>query len=341
MENNKILDISARTILKISLAIICFYFLYVLRDIVIWLIFALIISVLFEPAIDFLQRKRVPRALGTVFVYSSIFGILILLIWIIVPIFGEEMKTFIESFPVYFEKISPTLRTLGFQVFENIQTFTDALQKAINSMSESVLNVLFAIFGGIFSTLFVIATAMFLSIDEKSIEMALVLLFPKKYEHFILDAWGKTQKKVSGWFLARVISCLFVGVASYIIFLIFDVEYPLILAVFSGAFNFVPYIGPLITGILLFLIVFPTELVKSIFVIAGYMLIQQIENHILSPILMKKMVNIPPALVIVSLVVGAKLWGFLGSLLVIPLAGIIFEFTGEFLKRRKLKENAE
>ncbi len=339
MDNSKVLDISGRTIFKISLAVIGFYFLYVLRDILIWLLFALIISVLFEPAISFLQKKKIPRLIGTILIYASFFGVFSTLVWLVIPIFAQEISQFIISFPQYFEKVSPLMKGLGFQAFESLDTFTKSLEGVLGIMGQNIFNVLFAFFGGVFSTLFVVATATFISLDEKSIERVLVLIFPKKYEDFALHVWARTQKKVSGWFAARIISCLFVGLATYVTFLIFDVKYPLILALFSGVFNFVPYIGALATGILLFLIIFPAEMIKAIFVLVGYWLVQQIDGHILSPILMKRMVNIPPALVIISLVVGAKLWGFLGALLIIPLTGIIFEFTGEFLKKRKAREN--
>lgn len=338
MENEKILDISAKTVIKLSLAVIFFYFLYVLKDILMWLLFAVIISILFEPAIDFLQKKKIPRIFGSIIVYALIFGILSVFIWLIVPIFSSEAREFIESFPSYFEKISPLMKKLGFQAFENLEVFMKSFENILGAMGANIFNVLFAVFGGIFATLFVIITAIFLSIDEKVIERSLILLFPKKYENFALQVWTKSQKKVAGWFLARIISCLFVGLASYVAFLTFNVKYSLILALLAGVFNFIPYIGPLLTTILLFLVVFPAEAMKAIFVLISFILIQQIDNYILCPILMKKIVNIPPALVIISLAVGGRLWGFLGALLIIPLAGILFEFTNEFLKKRKISQ---
>lgn len=337
MEQEKILDISWKTILKISLIIVCFYILYLIRDIIIWFIFALIISVLFNPAIDFLQKRKIPRFLGVVFIYIGILGLLSFLIYLVVPLFTSEIQTFLESFPQYFEKISPFLRGLGFQAFENIESFLKALGKTLEGMADNIFSVLFAIFGGVFSSLFVIISAIFLSLEEKAIEKALILLFPKKYESYVLTLWGKCQKKVSGWFGSRILACLFVGVVSYIVFLLFNVKYPFTLALFAGVFNFIPYVGPLLTGVVLFLIVFPSEPAKATFVLIAFALIQQIENSILSPILMKKLVGLPPVLVLTSLVIGGKLWGFLGAILAIPLFGILFEFLKEFLQKRKGK----
>jgi predicted PurR-regulated permease PerM len=204
-------------------------------------------------------------------------------------------------------------------------------------MSGSIFSVLFAIFGGVFSTLFVVTAAIFISLEEKSVEKALVLIFPQKYESYVLVLWARCQKKVAGWFGARLIGCLFVGVVSAIVFLLFNVKYPFTLGFFAAVFNFIPYVGPFLTGLLLFLLVFPVGMMKAIFVLVAFVLIQQVENHILSPLLMKRFVDLPPVLVLVSMVVGAKIWGFLGAILIIPIAGILFEFLREFLQKRKEK----
>lgn len=334
----KLLDISWETIFKISVAVVCFYIVYSIRDILIWFIFALVISVLFNPAIDFLQRKRIPRILGVVFVYIGTFGLFSILIYLIIPFFIHEIQQFLQALPQYFEKISPPLRGLGFEAFENTEAFIKTLEKTLETMAGSILNVLFTFFGGVFSTLFVITTAIFLSVEEKVIERALMVLFPKRYEAYALNLWGRCQKKVSGWLGARILACLFVGVASYVTFLLFQVKYPFTLGLFAAIFNFIPYIGPFLTGILLFLVIFPLNVLKAVFVLIAFVLIQLIEGNLLSPILMKKIVGLPPALVLIALVIGGKLWGLLGAILVIPLAGILFEFFREFLQKRKEKE---
>lgn len=334
----KILDISWKTILKVSVAILIFYALFAIREILILFIFALTISVLLNPAINFLQRKKVPRSLGVVFIYVGIFGILSILIYMMVPVFAQELQRFLEFFPQYFERISPPLRDLGLQAFEDIETFLKTLEGSLGGMAKNVFAALFAVFGGVFSTLFVIITAVFLSLEGEAVEKALVLLFPKKYEARILDIWKKGQKKISGWFGGRIIACVFVGLASYIAFLIFTVKYPFTLALFAGVLNFVPYIGPLITAVLLFLIVFPANPWVGLFVIITFVLIQQIENSVLTPVLMKKFVGLPPVLVLLALVVGGDLWGFLGAILAVPLFGILFEFLRGFLEKRRERQ---
>jgi len=338
MPVEKLLDISWKTIVKISIAIVAFYILFSIRDILVWFIFALIISVLFNPVIDFMQKRRIPRILGTLLVYISFFGVFSLLIYLVIPLFSFEIEQFIQSMPDYFEKLYPSLQGLGIQTFENTESTIGTFGSSLEAMSSNIFNVIFALFGGIFTALFVIITALFLSLEEKVIERTLILIFPKKYEANALNIWQRSQKKVIGWFGARLLACLFVGVASYISFLLFNISYPFTLGLFAGVFNFVPYIGPAITAIFLFLIIFFTEPLKAVFVVVAFILIQQIEGNIISPLLMKKILGLPPALVLIALVIGAKLWGVLGAILIVPLAGIIFEFTREFLQKRKEKQ---
>lgn len=337
--NEKTLDISWKSIFKISLIVIAIYLLYLIKSILIWFIFALVISVLFNPAIDFLKRRKIPRVLGAIFVYVGFFGIFILLIYLMVPVVITESKEFAQAFPDYFDRISPALKEIGFQAFTDIDNFFRTARATLETMTGNIFNALFLFFGGLFTTLFIIVTAFFISIENKVIEKTLMLLFPKKYEAYAFHLWERCEKKVTSWFGARILACIFVGVLSYIMFLIFGVEYAFTLSLFAGVFNFIPYIGPLLTSLIIFLIVFPTEMLKAIFVLVGFILIQQIENNIISPILMKKIVGLPPALVLIALVIGGTLWGILGAILVIPLFGILFEFLKEFLHKRKERES--
>jgi len=335
MNNNRVLDISWGTILKIGIGILGFYILYLIRDILVWFIFALIISILFNPAIDFLQRKRIPRVISVIFVYLFVFGLLSFLIYLISPLFISEIQHFSQVFPQYFEKISPPLKGLGVRAFENLESFMNILGGTLEKMTANIFNTLFSIFGGIFSTIFVLTIAIFLSLEEKSVERALSLLFPKKYEAYALSLWGKCQKKVSGWFLSRILGCAFVGLLCYIAFLLFNTKYPFSLAMLAGVANFIPIVGPIVSGVVIFLIASLDNFLRGIFVLLIFILIQQIENNILMPVLTKKFIGLSPTLVLLSLAIGGALWGILGAILAIPLFGILFEFLRDFLKKKK------
>jgi len=336
MNGERVLDISWASIVKIAVATFIVYLVFVLKDILVWVLFGVIISILFAPAIDFFQQRRIPRVVSTITVYFILFGVLAYTIFLTTDIFVNELLEFSRRLPQYFdEQISPSLQGLGIAAFEDFQTFIQVVGESATGNTSNVAKALFSIFGGIFSTIFVISVAMFLSIEEKPIERILSLLFPKRYEAIALDIWARSQQQVSRWFLSRVLSSIFIAITTYIALILFNVDYPFSLSVISGILNFIPIIGPLLTAIVVGIIIVLESPIRALFVILALTLIQQIEGNILTPILTKKFTGLSPTLVLIALAIGGQFWGVMGAILAIPLAGIMFEFLRDFLKRRK------
>lgn len=341
MEQKGLLDISWETILKISLLVISLYLIYQVKEVLVWFLFAFIISILFEPAIVFLKKLKLPRSFAVFALYIVFFGIISLLGYLMAPMFVSEVAEFSRLLPEYFEEVSPFLKEVGFAAFENIDSAIKALEQTLNSVAGNILNALFMVFGGIFTTFFVLSLAVFMSLEEKGIEKALVLFFPVKYESQILMILRRTEKEIGNWFLTRILACLFVSVISLIAFLILRIRYPLALSLVAGVFNFVPIIGPVVTGLLLFVATAVDNLFKAAFVVLIFVVIQQVENNIFTPLISKKLIELPAVLVLISLAVGGILWGFLGAILITPLAGILFSFLKDFLKQKREKELKE
>lgn len=337
MRQEQTLDISWEAVIKVFIAIFIFYIIYLARDIALWFFFGLAVSVLLEPGINFLRKLKIPKIIAVLLIYLSIFGVLGLLIYLTAPIFIYELKQFSQYIPDYFEKISPVLKQAGIDVVQSFDDFTQFLTGRLEQSSKGIMNALMAFFGGISATVFILTIAFFLSLEKNGPERFLTLITPKRYEDQIISLFERVQKKVAGWFGARILSCLFVGAASFLVFYIFGINYAFLLALIAGVLNFIPYIGPWITSILLvlFIIVSTGSWLTLLYVLIAVTVIQAIENNLLSPLLMKKMINIPPVLVLVSLLVGAKLFGFLGTIFAVPVFGIIYEFLKEFLEKRR------
>jgi len=333
--NEKVLDISWASIFKIALTLIIFYVIYLIKDILVWFIFALIISVLFDPAIKFLQRFRFPRVLAVILVYLVFFGVLGGTLVLTIPMFVDEIQEFSRLFPQYFNTLAPFLQGLGVEAFESMDSFTTSLGTMLQDASSDILSALALIFGSIGATFFVLTIALFLSLEERAMEKFIGLLAPKRIEGYVLSLWERSQVKVAGWFGSRILTCAFVGIAVFITLYLFDVKYSFILALMAGIFDFIPVIGPLIVALLAFMLVALDSWLKAVFVLVAFFLIQQIEGNILSPILTKKFVGLPPVLVLISLSIGAQLLGILGAVLAVPLSGILYEFIRDFLKKKK------
>ena len=335
------LDISWMAIIKILIAGLVLYALFLARDIVIWFLFALIISLLIEPVVVFLGKLFIPRFLAVSLVYASIFVALGLMVYITAPIFIFEVGQLSANIPDYFEKINPVFKSLGIVVSQNFDSFTGNLMDALKESSTGIFKAATAFFGGVASTLLIFTFAFYISLEEKGVEKVLMLLAPKKYEDYILSIFHKAQFKVAGWFGARLLACLFVGIASFVMFFLFGVKYAFILSVISGVLTFISFIGPLITAILaeLFVGVSNSWVIAAYVVIALY-LIQAAENNIITPLLMKKIIDLPPILVLIALLLGGILFGFLGMIFFVPVFGIIYEFLKEFLMKKKEQESA-
>jgi len=339
MKHEKVLDLSWDTIFKIALSILLFYFFLQIKDVVIWFVFAIIISILFNPSIDFLKKIKIPRAVGASIIYILAFGTLSLTFYSVIASLVSELEQFSQVVPSYLKEISPLLRDFGIEAFDSIENFINTIKGSLSELTTAVFNASFAFFGGIFTTLFVVTMAFFLSLEEKIIDRAVFLIFPKRYEKYALSLWKRSQKQVSGWFLSRILSCIFVGSATYISALILGIRYPLSFGLVAGIFNFIPYIGPLVSSVFFFLVTVMDGFGKAIFIVIIFTIIGLIENGILNPVLSKKFIGLSPVIVILSLSIGGILWGVLGAFLAVPLAGITFQFVKEFLEKKKQEES--
>ncbi|MBI4359409.1 MAG: AI-2E family transporter [Candidatus Nealsonbacteria bacterium] len=328
-------EFSWETILRMGVLVASLYAIYRVREILLLIVFALIISLLFNPLIDYLQKRKVPRTLAVISVYFSVFGLFAILIYLFVPLLIIEASHFSQFFSQYFEKLSPPLRGLGLEGFQSLESFVDLAESSLSRAAQNIFSALFSIFGGILTTVFVIFLALFLSLEERAFEKSVFLLFPAGSEEMALDLWRRCQKKVSGWFLSRVLSSLFVGGLVYFSLLILQSDYPFSFGLLAAVSNFIPIVGPFFTGLLIFLLLSLTSPVKAVLAIVIFILIQQIENNVLLPILSKKFIGISPALVLISVAIGGSIGGIWGAILGIPLLGISLEFARDFLKKQK------
>ena len=208
---SRVLDISWGTIVKIILSLTALYLIFLVRDILIWFVFALVISILFNPAINFLRKAHIPRVLASVLVYIGIFAFLGSFIYILAPILFLELQQFSISFPSYFEQATPYFSGLKIEALKDFQAFSNSIGTILSSASTNIFTAVGAIFGGIFSSIAIFSIAFFLSLEEEGIAKVLMLAFPRKYKAKVLTTWSKSQKKIASWFGVRIICCFFIG----------------------------------------------------------------------------------------------------------------------------------
>lgn len=333
-ENGK-LDISWRAIFKLVVVFLFAYIIWIIKDILILFLFGLVVSVLFSPAIDFLQRLRVSRTLAVFLVYVAILGMLGLFVYLIAPAFIVEIKQFSILFPVYFKKIAPFLSGLGFEIFSNLEAFTEAARQWFVGSTSSIVSSIAGIFGNILVAITVFTIAIFFSLEEGGVEKMVKAVSPKKYEEFYLDIWRRSKVKISGWFAAKFIMMALIGVSTSIACFALGIRYPIIFGVFAGVLDIIPFIGPVFAGFMIGLFALTYSWQTAALIVAIFTLIQQIESNILTPVLAKRFTELPPILVLGSILVGERLMGVAGAILAIPLFGIFFDLARYYLEKNK------
>jgi predicted PurR-regulated permease PerM len=150
-------------------------------------------------------------------------------------------------------------------------------------------------------------------------------LFP---EHLRDQMTSAIQRNFLGFFWGRLILSVFFGVSTFIVFLILQVPYTLILATIAGVFDLIPGIGATLGISIVALIVLPQGIWLSIKVLVGCILLQQVEENLLMPRIMQGSLNINPVVMFFALLIGARVAGLLGVFLAVPIAGVIISLFG-------------
>lgn len=334
----EMIDVTWRAIFKVIAAIILFWIIYLLRDVIVWAIVALFISVLFNPLIDILEQKKIKRVFATIIVYFSFLLVFATIMLIIVPPLAAETKYFSLNFSQYFNMIPTYLSQMGLGSFESIYSLNSSLNQTLVSASSNVLNILISLFGSIFAGLTIFVLSIFMSLEEKEIIKGLKLISPKGFEKQVLSRWERSQHHVVAWFGSRVLACVCVTIMTFLLCVFLKIKFALALALLAGVLNMVPMVGPIVSGVVVAIfalsISFPKLIIATIFLV----IIQQIESNILMPILTKKMDGLPSVLVLISILVGGVLGGIIGAVLAIPMAGIIFEGLKDYFNSRKIRD---
>lgn len=327
------------------------YLFWLLRDLVLLVLTAIVIASAIEPGVAFFIRYRFPRFLSALLVYVLVFGSAFSLIYFFFPPIISDAASFLSSAPRYFDTvnapasfstIADATSLIGTQ--EGIRSFVQTLlsfQSVFTTSSNGVLQLITTFFGGIFSLLLVIVLSFYFALQDTGVDDFLRLVMPVKYEAYSVDLWRRSQKKIGLWMQGQLLLSVIVGILVYLGLLIIGIPYALLLAVFTAAAEIIPVFGSLITGAVAILVGYSDGGVALAAIVAGlYVVVNQFESNLIYPLIVKKIVGIPPLLVIVALIAGYTLAGFLGVLLSVPIAAVILELMTDFDKKKRREAQA-
>ncbi len=335
MSNKQVIDLSILTIIKFFLVVIVLFLLWFIKDVLAVLFVSLILSAAVDPWVDTMERWKFPRWLSILLIYVLFVTVAVAIVVLLIPPIVEQSNQLVNNFPNYFEKLTSLLReTKTFfedhGVLEKLNQGIAGMQNSLPEYFQGVFSTVYGIFGGIVSFFLILVITFYMTVEESAMKRTLTYVLPDKYQPFTLQLINKVQRKIGDWLKGQMILSLILGVLSYIGLLVLGVNYALILALVAAFGEFVPYIGPIISAIPAVFIAFTQSPVKALFVLALYIVIQQIENHLLVPKIMQRAVGLNPIISIVALLVGAKIGGMIGIILAIPVATAISVILKEF-----------
>jgi len=340
MNNNQkplYVSVSAMTVIKIILVCIMFYFLYIVKDVLAILFIALIFSSAFDPWVDWMQKRKIPRSAGILIIYIVAFLLLGTSISLIIPPIIEQVSELSVKFPQISENLNAGIDLIkGYsnsegllagltQAKDNYPQFIGAIQSAFSQIT--------GLFGGLVTFMLVLVLTFYMTVEKNAMKKLIWSVAPERHQVYVMNLVNRMQIKIGHWMRGQIIISFTIFLLVYIALLILGVKYALILALLAGVTEFVPYLGPLIAAVPAVIITFtqsgPT---LAIFTAIVYYLIQLTETNIIVPKLMQKVVGLNPIICIAAFLVGFNLAGIIGAVLAIPVTTAANVFVNDFFE---------
>ncbi len=335
------IDIQTSTVFKVIFIILLFWILFLLRNILLLLLFAIMIASAIGPFADWLDRKHFPRILGVLLLYLTIFGLIFFLLSLVIPLLSGELSQLNGIVQQFVTTISGVLdkaqSTSGryFDVLGEVQNLLDSASQYLQVLSQSVVGLVVGIFGGILSFFAVIVISFYLSVMRRGIDVFIKSIVPENYEAYLVNLWLRTEQKVGRWFQAQLLLALIVGLAVFVGLSLLNVKFPLLLGLLAMALELVPMVGPVMFAIPGIIIAFSQSPTLGLWTLILYVVIQQLESNVLVPLIFGKSLGINPVTVVIALLIGFQLAGILGMIVAVPVATILNEVIDDFAKKKE------
>ena len=315
------------------LAILLFGFLaiYFFGNLIAPLLIAIVLAYLLEMPIRFLNlRLRFPRIMATILVFGSFISIATIFFLILVPMLWNQSISLLSDLPAMFNKLNEWLLNLPEHYpelidYSMVDSIFNSVREKILGFGESVVklsltSIMNLVSLGIYA--FLVPLMMFFMLKDKKELLQGVSRFLPRNRHLAFKVWIEMQQQISNYIHGKLLEILIVTLITYIIFLIFGLNYPLLLAFAVGLSVLVPYIGAVLVTIPVALVALFQFGVSPTFwyIIIAFAISQLLDGNLLVPYLFSEAVNLHPLAIIISVLIFGGLWGFWGVFFAIPLA---------------------
>lgn len=345
--SDKIIQISSGTIIKAMLVVLAFAVFYYLRDILMVVLLAIIIASAVEPGTRWFLRRGVPRILAVLLIYFVAVVILVVVFYFLFLPLLNQSASFLSTLPGYLgelqvwnplqnsQLLSSNSAIQGFTQTFSLSQIVEQINTAVSSFSEGFFSTASRVFGGILSFLLVVVLSFYLSVESDGVSNFLRIVTPAKNEKYILSLWKRSQHKIGLWMQGQVVLAIIIAMLVFLGLTLLQIDNALLLAVLAGMFEIIPLFGPILAAIPAVTLALVTNGLTSALIVVGfYIIIHQFENQLIYPLVVRKIVGVPPIVSILALIIGYKLAGFVGLIISVPIATMLMEFLSDVEKNK-------
>ncbi len=327
-------EISYKTVIFTLAVLIALWLIIQIREIIVLVFISLILlSALLRP-VEWLNARKIPRVISALIVYIILIALISFGISIIVPPLISQTSEFISKLPQIIWTINE------FLVFNQIpgENLSSIISTQIQQFGGDLISISSKIFSSIILVVTMFVFTFYLILEWKNVIRLAASSFSGKQEKKITNIISKVEKGLGGWVRGQLTLSITVGLLAYIGLRILALPFALPLALITGILEIIPIVGPIIAAIPATLVGLSISPVLALATIAVFIVVHQLENHLVVPMVMAKVVGIQPPVVIIALLIGAKLAGIGGAFLVIPVIIVAKIIIKELLVEEHLED---
>jgi predicted PurR-regulated permease PerM len=310
---------------------------------------ALFLALGIDPAVSWLERHKVPRALAILIVLVVILGVFAGLVLAIIPVIVDQVGNLIEQVPTIINTITnetviqdwwnQTIPWLPYD--EVVANVTQFINDNLGAITSTTLSTVLGVGSGVFGAIIVLILMLYFVASLSSIKRGLYQLVPATRREKFIDLSEQISQAVGRYVVGQVALGLCNGILTFLFlsvlgFFVGPIEYSALLAFIAFLFSLVPLVGTISGSVLITLAVwlfdgFPAVLIVGVW----YLVYMQVEAYVLSPNIMNRAVKVPGVLVVVAALAGGTLLGILGALIAIPVAAAILLIVKQVIVPRQ------
>ncbi len=328
------LHISTASIVKVAAAVLAVWFLYQVQYVLGLVFVTVLLASAFAPAVDWLQRHRLPRVVSVLIIYLGVFLLLSLAAVLLVPLMVEEIAGISRNFPQYWDRLMAGWAGVDPRFHQTVQSALGSLEQQARESASSIFSLIRIIFGNVISFILVLVMTFYLLVQRDAVKNAAALVTPAPHRAYAVDLIDRMQHRLSLWLRSVLLLGLIIGALTLVGLRILNVRYYLVLALVAGILELIPYVGPAVAAVPAVFFGAIESPWKGLAVLVLYWVIQQLENHLIVPRVMAKVVGLNPFVTIMVILTGAKFAGFVGVLIAVPTAAAVSVWLQDIFQGR-------